>query len=40
MDETPAFFNPEIKAVIAPKGAHSVVIKTQSQEKHRYSLVL
>ena len=40
MDETPAFFNPEIKAIIAPKGAHSVVIKTQSQEKHRYFLVL
>ena len=40
MDETPVFFNPEIIGVIAKKGAHSVVIKAQSQDKHRCTLVL
>ena len=40
MDEAPVFFNPEINGVIAKKGAHSVIIKTQNQEKHRCTLLL
>ena len=28
MDETPIFFNPEIKGIIAKKGAKDVVIHT------------
>ena len=40
MNKTPVFFNPEINGVIVPKGEHSVVYKTQSKEKHKYTLVI
>lgn len=33
MDETPIFFNPEVKRIITKKGAKDAVIHTQSQEK-------
>ena len=34
------FFNPEIKGIIAKKGAKDVVIHTQSQEKQKCLLIL
>ena len=40
MDETPIFFNMYPNKTIAKKGKKSILIKTQSQEKWRVSVIL
>ena len=40
MDETPLFFNMSPSKTIAKKGAKSILIRTQNQEKCRISVIL
>ena len=40
MDETPIFFNMYPNKTIAKKGNKTILIKTQSQEKSRISVIL
>ena len=40
MEETIIFFTLQLNGIIAPKGAHQVVVQTTDQEKQRVTVVL